>query len=399
MTLDLLVLGGGFTGLAIAHRARARGLRVKVWEACDRVGGWVQTRDWPDREGRPGSFDLGPQGLRFPVGSALETLCRDLHLPLFREEGRGPRWMRDASGDHPLARGLGMLAGLPLGHRLRVLLEPFRGPLPPGPASLADLARHRFGTGFAERLWPALIQGLAGAPPSSLDLDFLPALRRLDGWGGVLRQAFAQGTPRRWKPEGGMGQLTGALARDLEVLTGQEAVALAPLARGWEVRAANGTRQAASRVILALPAHAAAPLLAPHAPLAARALATLPHTDLWVRHSRHAPVTAWAKGFTLLVHPEVPGALLGATSLPWRQEPWMQVRTLGTGPCALDLPDLGAPLDTVETMLPRAFPRPRPGELQGLAQACSALPSGLEACGAWRWGPGLADLAQGVTET
>lgn len=393
MPVDLLVLGGGFSGLAVAHRARTQGLGVQVWEASEQVGGWVQTRDWPQPDGSPGHFDLGPQGLAFAQVSTLATLCQELGLSLVREAPRGPRWILEAEGLRPLPRGPAMLRALPWPGRLRVLLEPFRGPLPAGPASLADLARHRFGTAFASRLWPALIQGLAGAPPEGLDRDLLPAVARLDAWGGLLRH----GRPlHRRVPEGGMGRLPATLARHLDLRLSQRAISLQRLAQGWEATSASGLVQVASRIHLALPAPAAAPLLAPHAPILAGLLDTLPHTDLWVRHTRHLPVPAWAAGFTLLVHPETQARLLGATSRALEGAPWMQVRTLGLAPCELPLPGLPPPLQEVVTVLPAALPRPHPGDMARLCAACQELPEGLEASGAWRWGPGLADLAEGV---
>lgn len=397
----ILVVGGGFTGLATAHLLQSQGHRVTVWEAAATPGGKVRTLPWPGPSGEAGDLDAGPEGLRCARGSALDTLMRSLDLPLDRVAGRGPRWILDTTGRHLLPRGLGgwLASGLlPLPQRLRLLLEPFM-PSGAATASLEDLARHRFGPGFADRIWPALIQGLVGAAPTNLDGDLLPPLRRMDRLGGTLAQALREGVPRRFRPRGGMGKLTEALARDLDLHLGCPAASLRREPEGWSVQATNGAFLQVERVILALPAPEAAPLLAPHAPALAEALASLPHTDLAVHHTRHVPVPGWEAGVTLLVHPERPGSL-GTTTRPLGGLPWLQARTYLQGPehsaVPEGLPELGPPLQAMTLSIPHALPRPVPGQMARLDALALGLPHGLEAIGPWRWGPGLGDLAEGV---
>ena len=57
--LDTLIIGGGISGLTVAHAAGMgkRPGKCELWEACDRVGGTIGT----DRvEGY--SVDWGPNG-------------------------------------------------------------------------------------------------------------------------------------------------------------------------------------------------------------------------------------------------------------------------------------------------------------------------------------------------
>ena len=56
--VDVVVIGGGFAGLAAAHRLRDQGLSVRVLEARDRVGGRTMTE-----QTEHGAVDLGGQWL------------------------------------------------------------------------------------------------------------------------------------------------------------------------------------------------------------------------------------------------------------------------------------------------------------------------------------------------
>ncbi|TVY20559.1 Protoporphyrinogen oxidase, partial [Lachnellula arida] len=63
--MRIAVLGGGITGLASAHYL-ARELpyaRITVYEASDRVGGWLRTTELGDEEGKV-YFEQGPRTLR-----------------------------------------------------------------------------------------------------------------------------------------------------------------------------------------------------------------------------------------------------------------------------------------------------------------------------------------------
>ena len=55
---DVVVIGGGISGLTTAWRLRERGVSVAVIEAADEVGGVIQTRsaDGFLCEGGPNSF-------------------------------------------------------------------------------------------------------------------------------------------------------------------------------------------------------------------------------------------------------------------------------------------------------------------------------------------------------
>jgi protoporphyrinogen/coproporphyrinogen III oxidase len=404
MTRPVLVLGGGFAGLATAWHLHRRGLSVEVWEAAPEVGGWVQTLPWPGPDGEPGWLERGPQSLRCARGSALDRLVGELGLELRALPPSGPRWLLDGRGLHPWPKGLGWLSTdlLRLPDLLRLLLEPL-APSARGPETLQALAHRRLGAGFADRLWPALVQALVGAPPWELDAEALPALARADRGGGFLLSLLREGLPLRRVPAGGMGALPRALAAALpKVLTNHSALGLEPLPGGWRVRGADRT-QDVPRVILALPPEAAAALLAPLAPGVGEVLRALESTPLRVRHTRHEPSPAWRVGGGLRVHPEAGTGLLGGLLWPADDprglgRPQACAYQRAEGDPALEdlLPGLSRPSQVriEEAHLPRV----RPGHVARLAALRAALPPGLEWVGGWRWGAGLADLALGAED-
>lgn len=414
-----LVLGGGITGLMAAWRLHRRGAAVEVWEASDGMSGWAQTLPWPGPAGEPGFLERGPQSLRVGRGSALARLLADLDLELRPAGPRGPRWLGRDEGRQASPATLGGLLrapGLSFREKLRLLAEPFAPPAPDLDETLHAFFARRLGAGFARELLPALVGGLLAAPPERLGLAALPRLRTLEARGGLLIGGLRAGPDRTRVPLGGVGALARALAASVPVHPGRPARALEPLPGGrWRVSDGRDGCEA-DAVVLALPSTAAAPLLRPLAPGPADLLGAIPRLDLRVWHSRHAPVPGWERGFGLLVHPPEGRGLLGAVSLaaddPRGVPGLLQVRTYlgGAHPVepALDawpgvlrelrrwLPELGEAVQVREEACPGAFPLLAPGHEGRAAQIGAALPPGLHWLGADRFGPGLADLAEGV---
>jgi len=187
-----------------------------------------------------------------------------------------------------------------------------------------------------------------------------------------------------------MGRLAAGLARRLDVRPATAVRTLKAEGGGWWV-IGLGASVWAPQVILALPPPAAAALLAPLAPEAALHLEALGTTHLWVRHTRHAPTLP---DLGLRVHPDVGGPLVGLQGR--RQGPWLQVTTYLRAPKAphVALPGLGPVLQ--ERWTEAALPLIPPGHGPRRAAILAALPPGLDAIGPWRWGPGLAELAEGA---
>jgi oxygen-dependent protoporphyrinogen oxidase len=344
----------------------------------------------------------------------------ELGLALRSPGPKGPRWLGKAGKRQPSPAtfaGLIRAPGLGPGERLRLLAEPFI-PTGGGPdESLRAFFARRLGEGFARELLPALVAGVLAAPPERIGLAALPRLARLEAQGGLLLGALRLGPERTRLPLGGTGALAQALAAGLgSVRLNQEALALEPLPGGrWRIHR-DGRTAEADAVVLALPAPAAADLLRPVAPEAARLLEAIPGLDLRVWHSRHALVPSFERGLGLLVHPPEGQGLLGAVSFaaddPRGVPGLLQLRTYlgGANPVAPELqdwpgvyqalrrwlPELGEAIQVREVACLGAFPLLEPGHGARLAQILQDLPPNLHWLGAARFGPGVSDLAEGA---
>lgn len=416
----VLILGGGISGLMAAWRLRRPGLEVEVWEASRAAGGWAQTLPWPGPRGEPGLLERGPQSLRPRPGDALDRLLTELGLPCHPARPGGPRWLGKDGRRRPSPTSLAGLLGAPdltPGERLRLLAEPFVRSRSGPNESLRGFFTRRLGEGFARELLPSLVAGLLAAPPERIAVAALPLLLRLEADGGLLRGGLRLGLPGRRQPVGGTGALARTLAARLGcVVTGRPALDLEPLAGGrWRCHG-PGAPQEADTVVLALPAGAAAGLLAAAAPGAAALLRGLPTLDLQVWHSRHPMVPGWERGLGLLVHPPEGSGLLGVASLaaddPRGVPGLLQLRTFLGGaypvPPALEtwpgvfrelrrwLPELPDPLQVRAAYSPGAFPLLEPGHGDRMRRLLGEFPANLHWIGAARFGPGLPDLAEGI---
>lgn len=419
-----LILGGGLSGLLAAWHLRRVGREVEVWEASGAPGGWAQTLSWPGPKGEPGFLERGPQSLRVSRNGALACLLRELELETHPAGPRGHRWLGKDGRRHPsptTLSGLVRFPGLSLGEKLRMVAEPFiPGGRDPRETLRAFFAR-RLGAGFARELLPALVAGVLAAPPERIGLEALPRLKRMEALGGLMIGGLRLGPERTLNPVGGTGALAQSLAGRLGCLsTHRPARALEALPGGrWRVHGDGLTREA-DAVILALPFRAAADLLRPLAPEAARLLGAIPSLDLRVWHTRHAlperGIPGWERGWGLLLHPPEGWGLLGAGSMaaddPRGVPGLLQVRSYVGGAysvaSALEtwhgvlaelkrwLPELSDPVQVREEPCPGAFPLLEPGHDSRVHRMLEALPPGLHWIGAARFGPGLADLAEGI---
>jgi oxygen-dependent protoporphyrinogen oxidase len=193
---NILVIGGGISGLACAFRLRAVGLPVLLAERGARFGGVIDT---VEKNGF--RFDVGPQS--FLGTAALEQLIGKLNLTaeLLRADPRAPRYI--FSGGRLVAAPLNPPALLrtPLiGWRtkLRLLSEPFRRTRPPpGDESVAAFVRRKFGGDLLANLAAPFVSGVYAGDPEKLSLPgAFPALRRMEEeHGSVIRGAMKSRRP------------------------------------------------------------------------------------------------------------------------------------------------------------------------------------------------------------
>ncbi len=281
-TADVLVVGGGLTGLVTGFWASRLdpGARVVVLEAGRRGGGKASTVDVAGFavDTGPGTLVLEPSA----TGPLLEALglADEVEAPA-TDVGR--RFLVSRGRLVPVPTGPGGFLAWPLlswPEKARALLEVTRPPARGDESVHAFLAR-RFGPAVARTLGEALVSGVAAGDPEELSVAALfPQLKGLEARYGSLIRGMAAARragapPRRVAAlRGGMRRLHMALEGALgeRLLTGAEVVSLRLAGSGYEVATADGRAWSSRSVVLATPAFVTARLLAPLAPAAARAL-------------------------------------------------------------------------------------------------------------------------------
>jgi len=290
----LIVVGGGISGLAAAHRAleiaseRGTPLELTLLEAADRLGGTIQT------ERREGFLvECGPDSFLSEKPWAL-ALCRRLGVEdrLIRTDDRRRRTFVVFRGRlHPLPEGFQLLAPTRLGSFLASRLFSWPGKLrmaadlvlPRGhdpDESLGVFVRRRFGREALERAAQPLIAGIYTADPGELSLRatmprFLDMERRdrsviLSMWRAARAgSGGGAGTSgARWSLfvtfADGMEELIRILATRLPpgtVRLKERATSVAREGAVWRVATAGGSCFEADALILSPEAHQSARLI------------------------------------------------------------------------------------------------------------------------------------------
>ncbi len=287
------IVGGGISGLLLAHELVARGAKVLLWESTGRPGGVLWTQDCDGLR-----VELGPQRARLTaafsdlvedLGLSEEVVTAPVDLPLF-VYARGK--LRRA----PLSLGQAFSTDLlPLASKARILTEPLRAGLGADETAGAFL-RRKFGDVAYRDLLGPLYGGLYGSDP-----DQMPArhglARTLESMGverSVLwRMIRAGAQAEKSLPcsfQDGLAALPIALQARLgdRVCLDRSVRVLEPSGEGWEVVLDAGERVPASQVVLTCPAEPAANILERAAPEAAKILAGIRYNPLAVVHMRSA---------------------------------------------------------------------------------------------------------------
>jgi len=296
MTAQVVVVGGGISGLAAAHRLQKAGAKVLVVEESPRLGGKILTEhvDGFLVEAGPDSF-VAAKGAVLSLADELGLTTRVISS---RSQARGSFvWWQGRL--HPLPDGLLLMAPSRLGPLFRSSLLSWKGKL----RVLADLvlpsARHdgdqslesfvvrRLGREVLERIAEPLIAGIHAAEPATMSLRAsFPRFLEMEGRHRslILAARSAASMPAAGNGlsyfasfENGMGELAAALVEklvDADLRTGVAVTRLTDVAGGgYRLSLSDGTEVLAQGVVLATPARVTAGLLADIAPEAGRALA------------------------------------------------------------------------------------------------------------------------------
>jgi protoporphyrinogen/coproporphyrinogen III oxidase len=298
--VKVVVVGGGIAGLAAARRLEQllAGVEVVLVERESRLGGKLRTE-------RGGGFVVEGAADSFLSRKARGVgLAEELGLGdelVGRRPGYARSFVKVNRELHQLPEGLtGMIptnldalaesALLTPDGRERLAAEAELAPEPElADESIASFVTRRLGPEAYERLVEPLMTGIYGGDGERLSLAAtFPNLRALElEHGSVLRGLAAQPTPAGGRPpflslRGGMETLSEALVASLErtrVMTGRAATGIRGAGRGFVVDVHGAEALAGDGVVVALPAFAAAELLAEvDAPLA-EDLAAIPYAS------------------------------------------------------------------------------------------------------------------------
>ena len=326
-----VVVGGGLSGLTAALASARRGDETALLEASERPGGVVRS------ERRAGFLlELGPNTVR-PTPE-IAALVRELALEdeAVFADARLPRYVDFGGAMHAVPMSPGELLSTRLltpAGKLRLLAEPLIRTRGEDDESVRDFVARRLGPQAAERLVEPFVGGVFAGDAGRLSAaSAFPVLSEWERRHGSLLVGTLAARRERGRTPGpnsdartrgllsfrdGMETLPRALAArlgaGLRLRSPAEGLAPAASGGGWSVRDSGG-ELTADRVILALPASAAAALVAPFAPEAARALESIPYPPLALLH------LAWEErallrplsGFGQLVAPSPSRRILGA---------------------------------------------------------------------------------------
>lgn len=293
---DVVVVGGGITGMAAAHRLQIMGANVVLLERQERLGGIVETSidDGFVVEGGPDSFVTA----KGPVLQLAAELGLEKEVIPSNANSQGSYVWWDG-GLHPLPGGLLLMVPSQLSPFLRSSLLSWRGKVRalgdlavPRAASnddesLGSFVRRRLGAEVLDRIAEPLVAGIHAADPETMSLrasfprflDMEAEHRSLILAAQRLSKPRCNDTTSHFSSfRLGMGQLTTALATAMsrvDVRTGADVVGLESMTRGYVVTLGDGTGITTSAMVLAVPAPVASSLLRSIAVEAAAALSDI----------------------------------------------------------------------------------------------------------------------------
>jgi oxygen-dependent protoporphyrinogen oxidase len=320
-TYDCIIVGAGISGLSAAYELSRRGADLLLVEARDEPGGSMRS----EHAAEGFVLENGPNTV-VSSDPAMDQHFADLGIAEQRivADRRGARRYVLLNGQLELIpTSPGAFFQSPLlstSGKLRLLAEPLLPPAATPDESVATFFTRRLGSELANHLIDPFVSGVYAGNPRELSIQStFPSLWEAEQThGSVVRGMLLGRKKKRSGPRkrsemisfrDGLLTWPRAIAQALgpeHTLFGARATALRPdAADGWHVRVVREGREemyAARKVVLAVPSHVAATLLADLDATAAAALRGISHPPMAVVHLgyRRADVEHPLDGFGML---------------------------------------------------------------------------------------------------
>ena len=187
--IDVAVVGGGISGLSVAYRLKAEGIKVKVFEREDQPGGSVRTLKIKGY-----ICELGPQTV-LADKEVTEFIKSTGIEPLFASEESKIRYIYKGGKLIPVPiNPVSFLTSplLSLKGKLCVLAEPIARKRTKEEESVAEFVKRRFGEEFLENIVAPFLSGVYAGDPEKLSVKY--AVRRIyeleEKFGSVIKGAI-----------------------------------------------------------------------------------------------------------------------------------------------------------------------------------------------------------------
>jgi oxygen-dependent protoporphyrinogen oxidase len=304
--IDVLVVGGGISGLAIATSLVQRGVSVELWESSPRAGGKIETdrdsRGYVTERAANMVMNFRPEVNRFIEQSNLVSE-KSMLAPVVR------RYMMHDDKLVTVPTTLAAMISSPvwsLAGKLRLLAEPFVRKGGHEDETVSEFITRRVGREVLDKAMEPYVSGvLASNPDLANAYSVLPRMTRLEErFGsltlGILVHRFLRrrtATPQEaFSFKGGMSTLVKSLVNNpaIRFRPDHTAVELVKHGSDWRVTgSASGTELSvtARQVVLSVPANTTAQLLNPLDQDLAQLLRGIQYTPIAVVHTgfdRHA---------------------------------------------------------------------------------------------------------------
>jgi oxygen-dependent protoporphyrinogen oxidase len=276
---DVLIIGGGISGLSLAWWLTQQGMCAEVWEADERIGGKIKSTQqdgYLTERAAAMVMNFRPEVSDFIRGTGLES-AKTHRLP----EAEARRYLLHNEQLTALPMRMGGMITSPLWSlrgKLRLLAEPFILPRYRKDESVSRFVTRRLGREMLEKAMEPFVAGTLAADPDLASAEAcLPRLTALERKYGsitagvlvnrLLRRRTACGT-ETFSFHGGMSTLIRTLAASpgITVRTGYRVTEFHREGKHWQVSASTDNGDIMRRIpqlVLTTPTDSSSRLLKP----------------------------------------------------------------------------------------------------------------------------------------